>query len=117
MEPGLHPSMPGLVGGATHHEVLRKLLLPCVMLCSGVDGHEEIQTGLKVEHVSPCLNQQHLDTGMAGKDSVSQYLVHNLQPLSSSLSVVAIITLFLTVLLPRERLHSLCTYLACTSIF
>lgn len=60
----------------------------CSAPTSYVSGSEETQKDSKMEHYGLCLGQQHS--------------VYNPLPLSPSLSMAAIITLFLTVLLPRE---------------
>lgn len=109
-EPGLL-SKPGLgwayISGTPH-----ELPLPCSALLQVWS-----QTGLRGWAHLPTPGSAVLSWRAAWQDSASQHLVLSLLSLSSSLSVVAIIALFLTVLLPRESLHSSCTYLACARIF
>lgn len=70
MEPGLRPSEPGLGWGLHFMKSYTSCSFPA--WCSAplqvwTDMRKHKQDS-KAEHVSPRLNQQHLDTGMAGQD-------------------------------------------------
>lgn len=116
-EPGLHPLKPGLGWGLHFMKSYASCSFP-------VWRSAPLQLRMDMrKHKQKLSTSAHVRIGNAWIQGcragfrVPQYLVHNLLSLSPCVSVVAIITLFLTVLLPRESLHRLCTYLACTRIF
>lgn len=103
-EPGLSPSKPGLGWGLHFMNSYTSCSSPsrCSAPLHMWLDMKKCKENSKGEHVRPSLNQQCFDTRMAGQNAESHSTWCTTSCLCHNLSVVAIITLFLTVLLPRE---------------
>lgn len=112
-EPGLLPLKPGLWWGYTSGTPTPAApSLPCS--APGVHGEDTNRT----QKLSTSAHSWISNAQMEGRiQSHSTWCSLSLLSLSWSLFVDAIIALFLTILLPRESLHSSRPYLACARIF